>query len=129
MHRSAVVPSAQIPWCPAGTLLPFRMPEIPDPSVPPRPPGQQGRQNSFLKNAVVLALGGISALYLVNPTAGFLEFIPDNIPFLGNLDEAGAMLLLINCLRHFGVDLSRIISFVKKTPDATGRQERDITPR
>lgn len=97
------------------------MPEIPASSAPPPPP----KGSSFLKNAVVLALGGISAVYLVNPTAGFLEFIPDNIPFLGNLDEAGAMLLLINCLRHFGVDLSRIVPFMKKTPEA----ERDVTPR
>lgn len=107
------------------------MPETPASSVPPPPPVQEPRRNSFLKNAVVLALGGISALYLVNPTAGFLEFIPDNIPFLGNLDEAGAMLLLINCLRHFGVDLSRIISFVKKAPEGAvvAREERDVTPR
>lgn len=108
------------------------MPETPASSVPPPPPpGKDAKRSSFAKNAVVLALGGISALYLVNPTAGFLEFIPDNIPFLGNLDEAGAMLLLINCLRHFGVDLSRIISFVKKAPDGTVAtpQERDVTPR
>jgi uncharacterized membrane protein YkvA (DUF1232 family) len=36
-----------------------------------------------------------SLVYLVNPTAGVLEFIPDNIPFLGNLDEAGATTMLI----------------------------------
>lgn len=82
-----------------------------------------------MKSAVVLALGGISALYLVNPTAGFLEFIPDNIPFLGNLDEAGAMLLLINCLRHFGVDLSRIIPFMKKPAEGGTGEVRDVTPR
>ena len=36
-----------------------------------------------------------SLVYLVNPTAGVLEFIPDNVPFLGNLDEAGATTMLI----------------------------------
>ncbi|MFN5058715.1 MAG: YkvA family protein [Chloroflexota bacterium] len=36
-----------------------------------------------------------SLVYLVNPTAGVLEFIPDNLPFLGNLDEAGATTMLI----------------------------------
>lgn len=101
------------------------MPEIPDSSPPlPTPKG-----SSFLKSAVVLALGGISAVYLVNPTAGFLEFIPDNIPFLGNLDEAGAMLLLINCLRHFGVDLSRIVPFMKRAEDDGPKVEKDVTPR
>ena len=34
-------------------------------------------------------------IYLVNPTAGILEFIPDNLPLIGNLDEAGATALLI----------------------------------
>lgn len=106
------------------------MPEIPASSIPPPPPNPVPRgQGSFMKSAVVLALGGISALYLINPTAGFLEFIPDNIPFLGNLDEAGAMLLLINCFRHFGVDLSRIIPFMKKTPEGGTGEVRDVTPR
>lgn len=115
------------------------MPEIPASPVPPSPsssppppppaPGLDPKGNSFVKNAVVFALGAVSAVYLVNPTAGFLEFIPDNVPFLGNLDEAGAMLLLINCLRHFGVDLSRIMPFVKKEPDQPDPTERDITPR
>jgi uncharacterized membrane protein YkvA (DUF1232 family) len=36
-----------------------------------------------------------SLVYLVNPTAGLLEFIPDNVPFFGNLDEAGATTMLI----------------------------------
>jgi uncharacterized membrane protein YkvA (DUF1232 family) len=37
-----------------------------------------------------LMLGGIaliSGLYLLNPTAGFIEFIPDNLPIVGNIDE------------------------------------------
>lgn len=37
-----------------------------------------------------LMLGGIaliSGLYLLNPTAGFIEFIPDNLPIIGNIDE------------------------------------------
>lgn len=42
--------------------------------------------------AVVLLLLG--ALYLTNLTAGVIEFLPDNIPIYGNMDEgvAGAML-------------------------------------
>lgn len=104
------------------------MPEIPASSAPPPPPDQEPK-GAFLKSAVILALGAVSAVYLVNPTAGFLEFIPDNIPFLGNLDEAGAMLLLINCFRHFGVDLSRIVPFMKRTQDEPRPEEKDVTPR
>jgi uncharacterized membrane protein YkvA (DUF1232 family) len=38
-------------------------------------------------------------LYLINPTAGYIELIPDNFPIVGNLDEAGATLLLVQCIR------------------------------
>jgi hypothetical protein len=37
----------------------------------------------------------VSAIYLINPTAGVLELIPDVAPFIGNLDEAGATALLL----------------------------------
>ena len=38
------------------------------------------------------ALVGI--IYILNPTAGLLELIPDNIPLVGNLDEGAAFLLM-----------------------------------
>lgn len=40
----------------------------------------------------------VGALYLLNPTAGILEILPDNLPILGNLDEAGATVLVVRCL-------------------------------
>jgi uncharacterized membrane protein YkvA (DUF1232 family) len=46
-------------------------------------------------NLIWYILGGIAVLYLINPTAGIIELIPDNIPLIGNLDEVGATLLLI----------------------------------
>ncbi len=61
-----------------------------------------------MKSLIVLVLGAISALYLINPTAGFIELIPDNIPGVGNLDEATATLLLINCLAYFGIDVRNL---------------------
>lgn len=42
----------------------------------------------------------LSALYLINPTAGIIELIPDNLPLLGNLDEAGATILLLKSLEE-----------------------------
>jgi uncharacterized membrane protein YkvA (DUF1232 family) len=36
----------------------------------------------------------VGLIYLLNPTAGVLEIIPDVIPFFGNLDEGVAMLLI-----------------------------------
>lgn len=41
----------------------------------------------------------IGIIYLLNPTAGVIELIPDNLPYIGNLDEAGAVLLIISCLK------------------------------
>jgi uncharacterized membrane protein YkvA (DUF1232 family) len=45
----------------------------------------------------VLAVGGIvlGVIYIINPGAGVIELIPDLIPFVGNLDEAGATALVI----------------------------------
>jgi uncharacterized membrane protein YkvA (DUF1232 family) len=34
-------------------------------------------------------------IYLINPTGGFIEAIPDNLPIVGNLDEAGVTALLL----------------------------------
>ena len=58
-----------------------------------------------LKSLFVLLLGVISALYLLNVGAGFIEIIPDNLPLVGNLDEATATFLLLNCLAYFGVNI------------------------
>ena len=62
----------------------------------------------IIKNVTVLGVGALAALYLLNPTAGVLEFIPDVLPVVGNLDEATAVALLIGAARYYGVDLSNI---------------------
>lgn len=67
----------------------------------------------FIQNLIVLGLGAVATLYLLNPTAGLIEFIPDNFPYVGNLDEAAAVLLLLQCLRYFGIDLT---GFFARTP-------------
>jgi hypothetical protein len=58
------------------------------------------------KKILIGALTGLSLLYLINPGAGFFELIPDNLPLVGNLDEAAAAALLMAGLRYFGLDLS-----------------------
>ena len=42
----------------------------------------------------------VGGIYLLNPTAGVLELIPDVAPGIGNLDEAGATALVIFGLRY-----------------------------
>jgi len=63
-----------------------------------------------MKRTAIFLLGFLLLIYLLNPTAGFFELIPDNIPLIGNLDEAAAMTLLLMCLRYFGYDLPNIFN-------------------
>jgi len=37
----------------------------------------------------------IGVIYILNPTIGIFEFIPDNIPIIGNLDESVAVMLIL----------------------------------
>lgn len=45
----------------------------------------------------LIAFGAVAlgVIYLINPTAGVLELIPDALPVVGNLDEAAATALVI----------------------------------
>ena len=61
-----------------------------------------------MKGLLVIFLGIIALMYLLNIGMGFIELIPDNTPFVGNLDEAGAVAILLMCLRYFGIDVTKI---------------------
>ena len=71
-----------------------------------------------------LRIGGIalSVLYLLNPTAGLFELIPDTIPIIGNLDEAAAMGLLIACVRG-------LRNKPKEAPEGSQAQDRLPPPK
>ena len=43
----------------------------------------------------------IGLIYILNPTAGIFEFIPDNIPLIGNLDEGVAFMFILTGLVEF----------------------------
>ena len=68
----------------------------------------------MLKNLAVLLVSIVSVIYLLNPSAGFFELIPDNFPLIGNLDEVAACALLAAALRYFGLDIAR---FFGERPD------------
>lgn len=72
------------------------------------------KQNSTVKTIFTLLTGLFSLLYLINPTAGLFELIPDNFPFLGNLDEAAATAFLLAALRYFGPDLTGFLAAGEK---------------
>jgi hypothetical protein len=64
----------------------------------------------MIKSIFVAILGIISLLYLLNLGMGFFEFIQDYLPIAGNLDEGGATVLLLMCLRYFGIDLTKFFN-------------------
>lgn len=62
-----------------------------------------------IKDFTIGGLGIFSLLYLFNLTFGGLEFIPDTLPIVGNIDEFTAVVLLANALKYFDIiDLTSI---------------------
>ena len=71
-------------------------------------PAENDRKPARRRSAtgVCAALLGtlLSAVYLLNFTLGIIE-IPDNLPFVGNLDEVVVSGIFFGCLRDLGIDL------------------------
>lgn len=51
-------------------------------------------ERKSMPNWIVYLLTFLGAIYLLNPTAGIIEIIPDITPWVGNLDEGAAALLV-----------------------------------
>ena len=66
---------------------------------------------------VILLAAVFSVIYLANPTLGVFEFIPDGLPIIGNLDEAGATMLLMWAVNEF-----------RKRNIGNSPDPRDVTP-
>ncbi len=62
-------------------------------------------KRTWLKSIGMAIAGIICIIYLLNPDAGVLELIPDNIPIIGNLDEVAATILLLKVLKYFRWDI------------------------
>ena len=43
---------------------------------------------------LIYAAAALGLVYVINPTMGIFEFLPDNLPLIGNLDEGVAFLLI-----------------------------------
>jgi hypothetical protein len=59
------------------------------------------------KDYGMVFLGFVSILYLLNFTFGLIEFLPDALPFVGNLDEVVMTGLLLSVFKYFGIDLTQ----------------------
>ena len=72
-----------------------------------------------MKKLLLALVAMLAFLYLANPTFGVFELLPDNLPLVGNLDEATATMVLLGVLRYFGWDLTDL--FVKRAALDFGR--------
>ena len=57
---------------------------------------------------LVFSMAILGVIYVLNPTFGVFELIPDNLPFIGNLDEGVAYLLVLAGLVEFFEGKKRI---------------------
>lgn len=64
-------------------------------------------EKKIIPTWLIYPLSAVGIVYLLNPTSGIIELIPDNLPLVGNLDEAAAALLVWQ-------GISQIISTRKK---------------
>jgi uncharacterized membrane protein YkvA (DUF1232 family) len=75
-------------------------PKIIDIGEPPNPETLTKKKISFVPLTnygvprwLVLVLGLIGLIYILNPTMGLFELIPDTLPVIGHLDESAAFLM------------------------------------
>lgn len=86
------------------------------------------RKSNGIGTKFLALIGTIfSVLYLLNPTGGFIEAIPDNFPVIGNLDEATVTALLIYCLSVLGVKLPFLKHYSRK--EEVEPEMRDVGPK
>lgn len=86
---------------------------------------------NLAKDALVFAVGAAGAVYLVYPSLGIFEFLPDALPIVGSLDEGLAMTLVLGAARYYGVDLTRLFKRDSEPPtriDDTQKPKR-LPPR
>ncbi len=70
--------------------------------APPTAPVEDPRRAGCIGSITALMGFFAGSLYILNPTFGVYELIPDNLPLIGNLDEAGATTLAVLSLQYLG---------------------------
>lgn len=62
---------------------------------------QKLEKESIQPNKTLASLGILlCVVYLINPTAGVFELLPDNLPLVGNVDETLAAFLIFSLIRY-----------------------------
>ena len=68
-----------------------------------------------IKTVIVVFIGIISFMTIFKIGQEYIEFIPDGLPWIGNLDEAAAGALFLKCLRYLGLDLLTLFDKPEKS--------------
>ena len=83
----------------------------------------------MIKNVLVAVAGLLSLVYLVNPGARVFELITDNIPIVGNLDEAVACAIILAAFRYYGIDLTAFLGRgVRDRSQSSGKKDGPKSP-
>jgi uncharacterized membrane protein YkvA (DUF1232 family) len=96
-----------------------------DTSAPAERPVSPAGQPTWARAVawLTVVLGGI---YLINPTAGIFELLPDNLPVVGNLDEAAVVLVMLAAMRYLGVHLPEFIEqWTRQSPGLPSTLDQD----
>lgn len=54
-----------------------------------------------MKKTFAVVLMVLSVVYILNPTAGVFELLPDALPFVGNIDELFAFYVLAASIQYY----------------------------
>ena len=60
------------------------------------------------KDYFIAFLGVVGILYTLNFGFGVVEVLPDNIPIVGNIDEAMALFLVYSSAEYFGINIKSL---------------------
>ena len=74
------------------------------------------------KDILIILTGILSLIYLINPSVGLFEILPDTYPLIGNSDEATACALLLVIFRYFGIDLTNFLRTFSKIKQPGGKK-------
>lgn len=84
-------------------------------------PAHPERDTAKIIGGILLILA--AGIYLLNPTAGVFELVPDNLPIVGNMDEAAAAALIL-----WGFTLLRRGMNIATPEDQAGQRVLDAEP-
>jgi uncharacterized membrane protein YkvA (DUF1232 family) len=71
-------------------------------------------EKPLYKKLIAISSVIFATIYLLNPTMGVFELLPDNLPIIGNLDEGAAAYLIFASLRYLGIDLLKSFDKFRK---------------